>query len=406
MKLTTLVRRELFERKSQLMTSLLAITLGITAMVAVRNLTVFSERAVARELDALGANILILPKSTSLSDYYTADMHGEEFPEEYVTRLATSGIEGIDNLSPKLSGQIDVTGKKVTLTGILPKSEFQAKLAWQGAGIFARPQGCGGTLDVAGRAAAPTQETLVRKRVIETLADDEALVGADVASRLSIQDGQTLDILGKRFKVVARLPQTGTVDDSRVFAHLHAVQKLLGKGRVLNAIEIVGCCEQISKGLVQKINSLLPDAKVVTIAQIVDTQLRTNQMMSGLSVVFLVIIVLVGGASIANSMYANVFERRREIGTLMALGAGSSMISRMFLIKAFVLGAAGGVGGYVLGSVAAIVLGPWIAGVPVTPLAMLAPSALTVGVVVSLAASYFPARRAAGTDPSVALQEA
>lgn len=405
MKLTTLVRRELFERKSQLVTSLLAITLGITAMVAIRNLTVFSERAVARELDALGANILILPKSASLSDYYSADMHGEEFPEEYVTRVATSGLQGIDNLSPKLSGQIEVAGKKLTLTGILPKSEFQAKTAWQGAGIFARPQGCGVTLDLAG-AAAPAQETLVHKRVIETLADHEALVGADVAASAPVHDGQTLDILGKRFKVIGRLPPTGTVDDSRVFAHLHAVQRLLGRGRALNAIEIVGCCEQISKGLVQKINSLLPDAKVVTIVQIVDTQLRTNQMMSGLSMVFLVIIVLVGGASIANSMYANVFERRREIGTLMALGAGAATISRLFMTKAILLGAVGGAGGYVLGSVAAMVLGPWVAGVPVTPLATLAPLALAVGVMVSLVASYFPARRAARTDPSVALQEA
>ena len=46
-------------------------------------------------------------------------------------------------------------------------------------------------------------------------------------------------------------------------------------------------------------------------------------MMSNLSLMFLVIIVFVGGASIANYMYANVFERRREIGTLMALGADS-----------------------------------------------------------------------------------
>ena len=42
-------------------------------------------------------------------------------------------------------------------------------------------------------------------------------------------------------------------------------------------------------------------------------------MMSNLSLMFLVIIVFVGGESIANYMYANVFERR-EIGTLMAAG--------------------------------------------------------------------------------------
>jgi putative ABC transport system permease protein len=195
------------------------------------------------------------------------------------------------------------------------------------------------------------------------------------------------------------------VDDSRVFAHLHVVQKLAGKGPVVNAIEIVGCCNQISKGLVQKINQLLPEAKVVTITQIVDTQIKTNRMMSRLSVLFLGIIVLVGGASIANYMYANVFERRREIGTLMALGAGSSVVLRIFLLKALLLGLAGGIGGYVLGTVLAVVLGPRIAGVPVLPMFPLMPWAIGVATAVSLVASYLPARRAARLDPCTALQE-
>ena len=115
----------------------------------------------------------------------------------------------------------------------------------------------------------------------------------------------------------------------------------------------MGCCDQISKGLVSKINGLLPEAKVVTIAQVVDTQIKTNRMMSNLSMVFVAVIVLVGGASIANYMYGNVYERRREIGTLMALGAGSGFVLKMFLMKALLLGLAGGVAGYVLGTVLA-----------------------------------------------------
>ena len=402
MKLKTLVWREIFERKNQLATSFLAILLGITAIVAIKNVTFYSEKAVARELDALGANILILPKSVSLQDYYTADMQGEVIPEEYVNRLANSGLQGMDNLSPKLSVAAEVSGKRVTLTGILPKSEFSAKGAWQGAGVFGRPEGCGTVVDLPG---GPPKETLVRKRVIETLGSHEALIGADVQSSLKLKEGDTIELMGQSFTAIAMLPQTGTVDDSRIFAHLHTVQKIADKGSVVNAIEIVGCCEQISRGLVQKINSLLPDAKVVTITQVVDTQIKTNQMMSKLSLVFLGIIVLVGGASIANYMYANVFERRREIGTLMAMGAGSRVVVRMFLLKALLLGLAGGVAGYVLGTIAAVTLGPQIAGVPVLPILWLVPAAIGVAVAISLGASYFPARRAARLDPCAALQE-
>ena len=403
MQLSTLVWRELFERKNQLATSFIAILLGVSVIVSVENITIYSEKAVARELDALGANVLILPKSASLQTYYAADMQSEEIPEEYVTRLILSDLQGLDNLFPKFSTRVEVAGRKFALTGILPQEELKAKAAWKGGDVFARPPLCVG--DAAPAEPKPSKETQFRRRVIEKLDKTEALLGSEVAAALKLKPGDTLQLEGKTFTVSTVLPETGTVDDSRVFTHLHTVQQLAGKGSVLNAIEVGGCCKEISKGLVQKINKLLPEAKVVTITQIVDTQIKTNQMMARLSWLFLGIIVIVGGASMANYMYANVYERRKEIGTLMALGAGSGMVLRMFLLKALLLGLGGGTAGYVLGTVLALILGPRIAGVTVLPLPWLLLLALGVAVAISLAASYFPARRAARMDPAAALRE-
>jgi len=405
MRLRTLVWRELFERKSQMLTSFLAIFLGITTVVAIKNISFYSEKAVARELDSLGANVLVLPKSATLQDYYSADMHDDVIPEEYVLRLAMSDVQGVDNLSPKLCVPVNLQGKDFALTGILPKSEFQAKAAWGGAGIFSRPIGCGAISSLGDTPQAEDKKTLVRKRVIETLEPHETLVGADVASSLGVKQGDSLTLLGEPFAVVAVLPQTGTVDDSRIFAHLHTVQRLAGKDEVVNCIEIVGCCKEISAGLVDKVNRLLPDAKVVTVTQVVATQQKINGMMARLSLIFLAIIVVVGGAGIANYMYANVFERRREIGTLMALGAESSLVLRIFLLKALLLGVVGGISGFAAGTVLAVALGPRLAGVPVLPMPILAAWAVGISAGIALAASYFPARRAARLDPCATFQE-
>ena len=273
------------------------------------------------------------------------------------------------------------------------------------AGVFSRPEGCGTVVAIPGLTPVQPKETLVRTRVIETLNSTEALVGADVAGALGVKANDSISVMGKTFTVAAVLPQTGTVDDSRIFGHLHTVQQIAGKGRAINVIEIVGCCDQISKGLVPKINGLLPEAKVVTIAQVVDTQIKTNRMMSNLSMVFVAVIVLVGGASIANYMYGNVHERRREIGTLMALGAGSGFVLKMFLLKALLLGLAGGVGGYVLGTILALLLGPKVAGIIVLPMPTLVLWAVGISILIALVASYFPARRAARLDPFATLQE-
>ena len=52
MKIQSLVWREIFERKNQLATSFLAILLGVSVIVAMKNITFYSEKAVAYQLDA------------------------------------------------------------------------------------------------------------------------------------------------------------------------------------------------------------------------------------------------------------------------------------------------------------------------------------------------------------------
>lgn len=406
MKWGSLVVYELTQRKKRLFTSIFSIILAVSVVVAIYTISIYSGKVISQELDALGANILILPLETTISDYYKADLHSQELPEEYVTVLTTSNLEGLENLSPKLSMPAKIGSQTVTLTGILPKNEFQSKASWQGAGIFSRPKICGSVKDTFGLAEQlPPKETLVRKRVIETLEPNEILVGADVARKLKLNADQEIAMLDQPFKIVAVLPQTGTIDDSRVFAHLHTVQGLAGKGAVVNAIEIIGCCEQVMKGLVAKLNNLLPETQVVTIAQVIDTQIKSHQLMKHLSFLFLIIMIFITGASIANDMYRNVDERKKEIAILIALGATPNAVQKLFLCKALLLGMVCGGIGYIIGSFIAIVTGPWIAGIPIQSLPSLFFGALLITPFLTMLASYFPARYASKLDPCYSLQD-
>ena len=53
---------------------------------------------------------------------------------------------------------------------------------------------------------------------------------------------------------------------------------------------------------------------------------------------------------------------------------------RIFLLKALILGVAGGIGGYVIGTILAVVLGPKLAGVIVLPMPLLALLAVGISV--------------------------
>ena len=405
MNLKTLVWREIWERPSAMLTSTLAILLGVTALVAIRHVTVFSEREVGQQLQSLGANVLVLPKNSTLQDYYSADLTEQTLPESHVASILLANFPGVERLSPKLCVSTKVGDRDVTLTGILPQTEFQAKAVWQTVTLFSnkhegcKKAACGPkTYD-----AAP--ETLASQRTIDQLKGNEAVIGADVADFSGLKPGKSLTLLGEKLQVLAVLPRTGTIDDSRVFAHLHTVQRLTNSGEVVNAIEVMGCCEDAAGKLVPSLAELLPDAKVVTISQVVSTQVGINRLMSQMSLLVLGILVVVGGASVASTISSNVRERRREVGTLMALGATPSLVARMFLLKAWLLGAVGAVSGCVLGLIVAKVLGSQWAGVSVKPLPDLMGIAIIAALAVTTLAALWPARSAAKLDPCCCFQE-
>jgi putative ABC transport system permease protein len=400
-----LIWKELWQRPTAMVTCLLAISLGITALVAIRSVTVFSERAVSEKLEALGANVLLLPQGVSLQDYYAADAHGATLPEEHATQLALANLEGVQKISPKLSVPAELNGRRVTLTGILPQSEFEAKAAWQSVELFSNAHAnCKKKAALQDDNRSDT-ENLAHGRFVREIADDQVFIGADVAKLARVNGGDRITLLGQPFTVAGVVRPTGTVDDGRVFAHLHTVQRLADKGQAVNVIEIMACCEDAAGGLTGQLADLFPDAKVVTITQVVDTQVAVNRLMARLSYLFFAVLVVVGAASIAGTMFANVTERRREIGTLMALGATPSLVSRLFLGKALVVGLAGGAAGYLGGTILAVALGPNWAGVPVQPLPSLGGVAIVLAGIVALVASYLPARRAALVDPCLCFRE-
>jgi putative ABC transport system permease protein len=396
---------ELWHRKSQLISGILAITLGIGVIVSIQSISVVSEKAVAVKLDNLGANILVLPLGTGIDDYYSADIDAPTMPGEYVERILTSTLQGVDNLSPKLTRRVNIQGQSIVLTGILPASEIASKPLWQSAGLFGEELQLACAPGATANKSHGYENELLQRKAIDTLAVSDCLIGSGAAGKLLLKEGSEVIIENQKFRVSKVLPETGTIDDDRVFAHLTAVQNLLGIQDQVSAIEIMGCCSAISDGLLSKLRNILPDTRITTIGQIVSTQIETNKLMNKVSIIFLIIILFVGGISIGNYIWANVNERRKEIGVLRMIGARRSQIYYLLLLKASVLGILGGILGYVLGTIAALLLGPYLADLPVNPVPIFLIWSVLISTGIALIGSLIPAYLAGKIDPFINMQE-
>lgn len=110
----------------------------------------------------------------------------------------------------------------------------------------------------------------------------------------------------------------------------------------------------------------------------------------------------IAALGIANTLAMSVLERRKEIGTLRALGVDRSGVSRMIRLEALLLGGLGATLGTVLGVFLGWALGRTLQESVAGYTLVLPWGRLAVGVLIALAgallASLWPARRAARID--------
>jgi putative ABC transport system permease protein len=137
--------------------------------------------------------------------------------------------------------------------------------------------------------------------------------------------------------------------------------------------------------------------------QILDGLLRERLMatLSGFFGALAAILAVIGLYGVISYMVA---RRTNEIGIRMALGANGGGIVRLILREAMLLLGIGLVAGAALALAAARTASSMLFGLKPYDPATLA-FAITALAVVAIAASYIPARRAAGVDPMVALRE-
>jgi putative ABC transport system permease protein len=265
-----------------------------------------------------------------------------------------------------------------------------------------------GTQLLAGRTftqedSAPRRALLVVDQALAAKAfPNESAVGKRILFRVFTPEAQWGEIVG----VVAHQRNTSLVEPGREQLYVtdgyvnHQLAQWWALRTDGDPAAIAGAVREVVRrqGKDTFINQLQPMDVLVTAAQ---SQTRFSLLLIG---VFSTIAALLAGVGLYGVLATSVRQRTAEIGVRMALGAAPSRIFRLMVGKGIYLS----VIGIAIGLVGAFALTRILASMlvdvkPTDPMTFVAVAALFL--VIALLASWLPARRASGLDPTTALRQ-
>jgi putative ABC transport system permease protein len=375
---------------------MLAMSIGVAAVVVLTALGDGARRYVVREFSALGTNlVIVLPGRTQTGGFspmnaITGTPRDLTVDDAMAVRRATA----VRRVAPIVVGTSEISsGGRVRENLVVgTTSDYLAVRS------FTLAQG----------RFLPEEDWSRGSPVI--------VLGATVRSELfgsASPLGQFVRIGDRRFRVIGVLASSGTglgmntdelafvpVATALQMYNTNSLFRILVEARNRDAIQIAK--EQVRElikarhGGEEDVTTLTQDAVLATFDRLLGT---LTLGVAGIAAISLA----VAGILVMNVMLVSVSQRTSEIGLLKALGATEATVRNAFLTEAAMLSAAGALVGYALGQLGALIIRTLYPTLPAYPPQWAVIAALGTAVFTGLLFGALPARHAAKLDPVLAL---
>ena len=333
MKLFLLALRNLFRNTRRTLLTLAAIGFGLSMMIFVVNLQNGSYQAmIDTAVSSMAGHVVV-----------QADGYQDEKEPTMLVQDASVVVATLASAYPDA-----VVAPRIFTGGLLMSAHSSVGVALTG-------------LDV----AAELQVQDLHEKVVdgEWLASDEReiVIGVDMAKTLDIELGDKLVYMGQngsdevqsRLFRVRGLFRTGSAqfDGRLAFAHLGAVQEIMGGGDVANMVTLHLDDADDAFEAAPRLEALLarPELDVRHWKDALPELFAIIQVDRGSGDVMLAIIGLIVAFGVLNTMMMAVLERTREFGVMLSLGMKPRQIAWLVLLEGLVLGLLGATVGLLLG---------------------------------------------------------
>lgn len=370
MNFLTVVFRNLLRRPVRTGLTLLGISIGIAAVVALVGMSWGYEKSIGRHLDVIGIDMVV------------SNMSGGILPKVFDESLQQK-IDALPHVE-KTTSVLMLMLSVETSPLIMVSGREWGSFTWDALKV------------IDGRMPTDGAERAV-------------VIGRLAAEGLDKKVGDTLQLEADELTIVGIVDGGAVVENGAIFLSLSLLQQITGNEGKVNFVDIrldEGTRKKQIEELRAEIQRIFPEGRAMESSEVVGTSqgFRIARAMSWSTALLAIIVGVLG---VMNTMLMTVFERTHEIGILLAVGWKRSRILLMVLYESALLGFLGGVTGVALGA-----LGLKLLGATTRMKGLLEPdlgpqlllTAIAISVVVGVISGIYPGWRSSRLSPSRALQ--
>lgn len=385
MNLGKLVWRNLLRRRGRFVFTLAGVSVGMAAFVALMAIGQGLTGEIKKQAQGLGANLVVTPKGWCAYEQISV-LTGEQLPEAIplseLDKIRT--VTGVKHAIPYLNEKTAFRNQPVPVIGIWPE-QMRDLQHW----------------------------AVEDGRYFETPTERGVVVGIAIAKQFTLRPGDTFTVRGNPLPVIGVLRETGTKDDIAAFLPLSLAQEIYEVQDKVSFITVqvtdLEHIESVNLAIQEAANvAVVSDKQLLSsILSIVGTVGAAMQAVAAVG-------VLAAAFGIVNTLLTAVYERRREIGILQAIGGTRQTLFLIFMLESGLYGLLGGLLGVAIGVLGAYGFGPALTDNAFTASLRQPPTftlhsdtlllTLAFSVGLALLAGLYPAYRATRLSPVEAMR--
>ncbi len=378
--------------------TMLGIVIGVGAVITMVALGTGAQKAVEEQIQALGTDLLSVQAGQSFRRGVASANRVSLTSDDYMA--LKHGAQALKAVVPEMSGnqQVEYIGTNINVNVVGTTAEYVDVNRYE---MIAGEMFTSGDDDA-------------RRRVAVLGFGIPMMLNTNAAAMI----GQQVSIRGLAFDIIGILSEKGSEgwsnrDEQILVPFKTGEYRVFGSNRLRSINVQVVDPDSMTIAMIgiervlRREHGIQPgaanDFQIRNRTEFLSTAQETTQTFTFLLGGIAAVSLLVGGIGIMNIMLVSVTERTREIGVRKALGATRRDIMFQFLVEAVTLCMLGGIVGILVGTGGAVALAR-LQGWNTFVSAEAVVAAFVFSAVVGVFFGLWPARRAAGLDPIVALR--